>query len=87
VDELELAAELAVVALAGLLDPLEVCGERLLRLPGGAVDALELRPLLVAAPVGAGDALEGEGGHPLRRGDVRAAAQVGPHRAVGPTFS
>ena len=49
--EVEVAAELAVVALLGLLDPVEVRLQRLLRLPGGAVDALELLVLLVAAPV------------------------------------
>src|SRR6478735_2287397 len=41
-EQVELAAELAVVAALGLLDAVEVSVELLLRLPGGAVDALEL---------------------------------------------
>ena len=54
-EEVELLAELAVVALLGLLDALEVGVEVLLREPRGAVDALEHRAVGVAAPVGAGD--------------------------------
>ena len=50
-EQVEVAAELAVVAALGLLDPVQVLLERLLGLPGGAVDALELLVLLVAAPV------------------------------------
>src|SRR5690606_13301802 len=52
-------------------------------LPGGAVDPLELRVLLAAAPVRAG------GAHQLERGDdaggrqVRAAAQVLPAQLAG----
>src|SRR5678815_1589833 len=47
----ELGGELAMVALGGFLEVVEVLLERLLRLPGGAVDALQHRALLVAAPV------------------------------------
>ena len=54
-EQVELLAELAVVAALGLLEPLEVLGERRLGLEGGAVDALELGAVLVPAPVRAGD--------------------------------
>ena len=50
-EQVELAAQLAMVALLGLLEPVEVGVERFLGLPGGAVDPLELLVLLVAAPV------------------------------------
>ena len=45
---------LAVVAAQRLLDQLEVLVQGLLRLPGGAVNALQHFVLAVAAPVGAG---------------------------------
>ena len=76
--EVELAAELAVVALLGLLEPVEVLRERLLGLPGGAVDALELLVLLVAAPVRRGGAHQLERRDALGGRQVRAAAQVLP---------
>ena len=56
VEEVELHAELAVVALTRLFEPLEVRVEIGLRVEGGAVDAGQLRVVLVAAPVGAGEA-------------------------------
>ena len=65
-----------MVARLRLLDALEVLVERLLRREGGAVDALEHRVALVAAPVRAGDLEQ------LHRADlpgvlhVRAAAEV-----------
>lgn len=77
-EQVELGAELAVVALLGLHEEVEVGLQLLLRRPRGAVDALEHRVLLAAAPVGGGVA------HELERRDVaggrqvRAAAQVGP---------
>jgi hypothetical protein len=81
--EVEVAAELAVVALLGLLEPVQVRVERLLGLPGGAVDALELLVLLVAAPVRRGRAHQLERRDPLGGRQVRAAAQVAPrHLAV-----
>src|SRR5947208_9442587 len=52
-EEVQLAAELAMVALLRLLEPPEVLVELLLGEPRGAVDPLEHRLLLVAAPVGA----------------------------------
>ena len=45
-----------MVALARLLQPLEVRVEILLRVEGGAVDPGQLLVLLVAAPVRAGEA-------------------------------
>jgi hypothetical protein len=42
-EQVELEPELAVVALLGLLETVQVGGERLLGVPGGAVDALEHR--------------------------------------------
>ena len=75
-EQVELDAELAVVARLGLLEAVQVLVERLLRLPRGAVDALEHRALLVAAPVRARDLRELERAEPLGRRHVRAAAQV-----------
>ena len=76
--EVEVATELAVVAPLGLLEPVEVLGERLLGLPRGAVDPLQLLVLLVAAPVRRGGAHQLEGRDPLGGRQVRPAAQVGP---------
>ena len=58
--------------------PVQVLLERLLRLPGGAVDALELLVLLVAAPVRRRGAHQLERRDPLGGRQVRAAAQVAP---------
>ena len=52
-EEVHLAAELAVVALLGLLDLLEVGVEFVLGRERRAVDALKLGIVAVAAPVGA----------------------------------
>ena len=60
-EQVEVAADAAVVALAGHLEGLEVRGQLLLLGEGGAVDAGELGVVLVAAPVGAGQAGELEG--------------------------
>ena len=82
-EQVQLGAELAVVALLGLLEELQVRLELVLGRPRGAVDALELRVLLAAAPVRGGDA------HQLERRDdpggrqVRAAAQVLPAQLAG----
>ena len=54
----------------------QVAVEVLLGLPDGAVDALQHRSLLVAAPVGGGGAEELEGTDPGGRLEVRPAAQV-----------
>ena len=55
-EQVELGAELAVVALGGLLEAVLVRAQLVLGRPRGAVDALQLRVLLRAAPVGGGDA-------------------------------
>ena len=76
--EVQLAAELPVIAALRFLEHLKMLLERFLRLPRGAVDALEHRVVLVAAPVRPGDA------HQLERRDepgvleVRAQAEVLP---------
>ena len=75
-EEVELAAELAVIPLLGLLHAPQVLVQLLLRVPRGAVDALQHRAGLVAAPVGAGGIEELEGAELLRRPEVAAAAQV-----------
>ena len=56
VEEVELLPEPAVVALARLLERCEVRVEVGLRVERGAVDAGQLRVVLVAAPVRAGEA-------------------------------
>src|SRR5690606_35809540 len=76
VEEAHLLADAAVVALARFLDLGEVGLELLLRGKRGAVDALELLVLLVAAVVGAGDGEELEGLDLLGVADVRARAEV-----------
>ena len=75
-EQVELAAELAVVALLRLLEPPQVPIELLLGVPGGAVDALEHRPRLVAAPVGAGGVQQLERPELPRGAEVAAATQV-----------
>ena len=75
-EQVELGRQLAVVALLGFLETVEVLGERGLALPCRAVDALQHRALLVAAPVRAGDLHQLEVAELARRRDVRPAAQV-----------
>ena len=84
--EVHLAAELAMVALLRFLDLLQVGGELRLGGKGGAVNALQLRVLRVAAPVGAGELGELEGlADAAGGGHVRATAQVHPF-ALGVDF-
>jgi hypothetical protein len=75
-DEVELAAELPVVAPLRLLDAPDVLVELLLGEPGRAVDALEHRPVLVAPPVRAGRGQELERLDVAGRRDVRASAEI-----------
>ena len=77
VEQVELDAELPVVPRARLLEPLEVSVEVGLRVERGSVDAGQLLVVLVAPPVGAGEA--GQLERLDRRGvlQVRAAAQIG----------
>ena len=77
-EQVELHAELAVVAPLGLLEQLEVAVEGLLGLPGGAVDALQAGVALIAAPVGGRAAGQLERRDVPGGGDVRTAAQVSP---------
>jgi hypothetical protein len=78
VEQVHLAADLAMVALGGFFQPDEMLGELLLVEPAGAVDAAQHRVLLVAAPIGARHArqLERGGVEFARRGEMRAAAHV-----------
>ena len=78
-EEVEVAADAAVVALARQLEGREMRRQRLLAGEGGAVDAREHLVLLVAAPVGAGQAgeLEGALADAAGGGQVRAAAEIG----------
>ena len=80
-EQIELDAELAVVALLGFFEAMQVGGEGLVVLPRRAVDALQHRLRLVAPPVRAGDLLQLEAAEPTRRGYVRAATEV--DEAVG----
>ena len=83
-EQVELGAELAVVALGGLLEAGLVRAQLVLGRPRGAVDALQLLVLLRAAPVGGGDAGEraAVADHAGVR-QVRAAAEVLPDRLAG----
>ena len=82
-EELEVAADLAMVALFHFLEPVEVVLQFLLVSPCGAVDALKLRVLGIAAPIGAGDLGQLEGVADLGRVlEVRPAAQVVPVAVV-----
>src|ERR1017187_4142087 len=75
-EEVELLAELAVVALLGLFHLFEVGVEILGGEEGGAVNALELLVVLVALPVGAGDTEQLEGLDLRGVGDMGAAAEI-----------
>ena len=75
-EEVELLAELAVVALLGLLEHVEVGIEVCLLLEGRAVDALQHLVVLIAAPVSTSDAHELQGLDLARRDDVRASAEI-----------
>jgi hypothetical protein len=75
-EEVELLAEDAMVAARGFFKAGEVGVEILFRKERRAVDALELRILFVAEPVGAGEAGDFEGLDAAGRGHVRAAAEV-----------
>ena len=76
VEQLLLLADAAVIAHFGFFDALDVGLKLLLVGPGGAVDALQLLVLGIAAPVGAGNAGQLEGLQEARVGHVRAAAHV-----------
>src|SRR5260370_38020992 len=71
-EEVQLLAELAVVALLGLFHLLEVGVELLGREESGAIDALKLLVMLIALPVVAGD------GEQLECLDLRSVGDGGP---------
>ncbi len=78
-EQVHLAAEAAVVALGGLLQPMEVRVEIGLLGEGRAVDARQHRLGRIAAPIGAGHLHQLERGADLARArHVRAAAEVEP---------
>ena len=79
VEQVEFAAEPAVVALLRFLDLLEIEVEVVLLGEGGAIDARQHLVVAVAAPIGAGHLHQLEGVADLAgRCHVRAAAQVEP---------
>jgi hypothetical protein len=85
VEQVQLQAQPAVVAPLRLLQPVQVVGQGLLGLPGGAVDALQLLAGLVAAPVRASDpqqleCRDGGGGGNVRPPAEVDEAVVGVHR-------
>ena len=82
-EQVQLDAELAVVAALGLFQQLQVAVERLLRFPRGAVDALQAGVVLIAPPVRRRAAGELERGDVLGGGDVRTAAQITPNPFAG----
>ena len=75
-EQVELLAQHAVVALLGFLEPVQVLIEVLLAEERGAVDALQLRILLVTQPVRAGEVEHLEGLDAPGGRDVRPAAKV-----------
>jgi hypothetical protein len=77
VEEVELRPEAAVVALPRLLEPLQVCVEVVLRVERGAVDPRQLRVVLVAAPVRAGDPRQLDRLDRARVLEMRPFAEVG----------
>ena len=77
VEQVELAAEPAMVAALGLFELKEVLVELLLARKGGAVDALQLGIFRVAAPIRAGDVHQLEGLAEITgRGQMRADAEI-----------
>ena len=76
-EQVQLAPELAVVARAGLLEPVQVLLELLLGVEGRPVDAGEHLAVRVTPPVGARHAEQLERLDPLGRRRVRAAAEIG----------
>ena len=81
-EQIQLLAELAMVARPRLLEPAQVLLQLLLGVEGGAVDAREHLAARITAPVGAGDRQQLERLDALGGRRVRAAAEV-RERAVG----
>ena len=78
--EIELGAELAMVAPLRFFEACEVRVELRAVVPRRAVDALQHRVVLVAAPVRAGDAGQLERADSAGRVGVAAAAEIGEAR-------
>ena len=76
-EQVELLAQHAMVALLRLFQLVQVLVQVLLGEERRAVDALQLRILLVAQPVRAGDVQQLERLDPAGRRDMRPAAEVG----------
>ena len=83
VEQVHLAPQLAVVALGGLFQPVEMRVELLLVEPAGAIDARKLRILLVAAPVCARHPHQLEG----LRVELAGAGQMGAAAHVEPVLA
>src|SRR4029077_12315110 len=74
--EVQLGAELAMIAALGFFEAMEIFVQLLLREEACRVNALQLRIAFLAFPVGAGDAHQLEGLNALGGRNVRAAAEV-----------
>src|SRR5688572_29908179 len=75
-EQLELAAQLAMITLLRFFEPFQVLRELLLREPGRAVDALQHLPLFIAAPIRARSVLQLEMFDPSGRRHVRTATKI-----------
>src|SRR5713226_7814656 len=75
-EEVQLRAELAVIAALGFLNAVEMCVQLFLGEEGHGVNALQLRIAFLALPVCAGDVHELERLNALSGRNVRAAAEV-----------
>src|ERR1700693_2877371 len=82
-EQIQLLAQLAMIALLGLLHAFQVFGQLLFREVGRAVNALEFRVMLVALPVRARDGEQLERLDSRRSGNVRPTAEVDKVRAEG----
>ena len=82
-EQIELVTQLAVITTLGLGLGQEVGIEGFLVLPGGAVDALHTRVLLVSAPIGGTGLGQLEGRNVFGGRQVRPAAQVAPDPLAG----
>ena len=75
-EQVQLLAELAVVALLGFLEPVQVRLQILLVEERGAIDTLQALAMLVALPVRTRHRKQLEGLDPPHRGHVRSATEV-----------
>ena len=75
-EQVQALADLAVIALLGFFDALDIGRQLLLVSPGGAIDALQLLILGIAAPVGTGQLGQFEGLEKTRARHVRTTAHV-----------